>query len=189
MRVLLLIALVGVLAICASAAAQPLTITPSPFDASGTAPLMMRNATAAPVRLEIIRFGRTVNGYSGIGWSGRFTIDTPDGRAGGHFYCPILFGRSGLVGSPACGYGAEMLFGQQIAAGGAVTVEALALECGACLQPALLDDTLFVFSEGARRPQVVRLLNGGVSAWPPGIYTARAEAGGRVETVRFVVAR
>lgn len=241
MRVLLLLALVG-----ASASAQPLTITPSPFDASGTAPLVMRNATAAPVRLDSLRFGRSING-NGVGWTGGFSIDTPDGTSTGRFYCSITLGRG--TSSPACGSGDEGFTGAQILPGGALTVESLVIICGFCSHAAGgIDDTLFVFTDGSATPQAVEILNGvfvageeapatarlavfpnlaarlvrltlatseasqvavvdalgrtvarvvgargvlnlDVSAWPPGIYTVRAEAGGRVETARLVVIR
>ena len=152
----------------APSSAQPLTVTPNPFDASGSAPLVIRNDTAAPVRFDSLSFTRSVP-YSAIGWFIRYTVDTPDGLSGGLMYCEIRFQRPADAGAssggePSCGYGTENLFGRVLAPGGRIVFETFNLKCGQCLGAALLDDTMFLFSDGSPTGQPVAIRNGGFSA-------------------------
>lgn len=159
MKPLFLLALV-----CAStASAQPLTITPNPFDASGTAPLVFRNDTAAPVTFDSLRFEGS-GGYSPVGWYIRYLRGTPDAPVYGTLYCPIQFPPRGGGQRPACYDGFGDLYGGALAPGEQVVFEQMSLKCGKCLDAGGIDDTMSVYTDGSLTPQPVTILNGGFVA-------------------------
>lgn len=134
-------------------AAQPLTITPNPYDNTSADSLILRNDTAAPVTIDSLTLGSA--DASSIFFIGAFfDADTPDGTVGGFWACRSA---APLDGEPeACSP-----FRVVVASGGRVRMESFRSGCAICRPPetrsGAIHDTLFVYTDGSATPQAVAL--------------------------------